>query len=507
MSTAKVSEDPWLNPQEIFLTDLKDDEETTTAVEAVNAVRAAESESKDEACNESDVDQVELFVGNLRKDVEQDLVISKLQSLFSTISVELSIEKFRPLQRGSNKAKHLFVKMENMEDIEKIVDNFDGYSDSEIVFAERTLKVCPKHYKPSRKRRKRKRKNSLARKEDECLENIDFDKLDLRRVEMIRRCMSAPCIVEQQSMAMEERKRDFLVMGQILKCEDRTTEYKRGGGKYPRKFLMHDVRKYTCAFLNSEGGSLFIGVADDGKVFGIPSNRKEEDIIRVLIDNIISGFQPPIFPKSYCVNFIPVLPHADYEPVDTNDHCFKVLEVKIFPPPAKGNSYLYETDKGEAYIRRDGSVQGPLKASQIIEWCKNDNKMDCENHSVNEKLDESLKCTSEEHSSGAELLKITSSNLEYHELQGQVFNLSSKEQFGGISINGRHLDMASLKKLCEIEAHIRERQQNIEMEIGVLKDHYAARERVLQVELERAKCLLKKERKKRRPKSATCTLL
>ena len=260
MSTATLSEDPWLNPQEIFLTDLKDNEETTIAVEADNAVLAAESETKDEACNESDVDQVELFVGNLRKDVEQDLVISKLQSLFSTISVELSIEKFRPLQRGSNKAKHLFVKMENMEDIEKIVDNFDGYSDSDIVFAERTLKVCPKHYKPSRKRRRRKRKNSLVKKEDEFSENFDSDKRDLCRVEIVRRSMSAPCIVEQQSLAMEERKRDFLVMGQILKCEDRTTEYKRGGGKYPRKFLMHDVRKYTCAFLNSEGKFNFCSI-------------------------------------------------------------------------------------------------------------------------------------------------------------------------------------------------------------------------------------------------------
>ena len=36
---------------------------------------------------------------------------------------------------------------------------------------------------------------------------------------------------------------------------------------------------------------------------------------------------------------------------------------------------LYETDKGDVFVRRDGSVQGPLKASQIIDWCKHDKEL------------------------------------------------------------------------------------------------------------------------------------
>ena len=44
-----------------------------------------------------------------------------------------------------------------------------------------------------------------------------------------------------------------LVTGQTLPNEDRRIEYKIGSGKYLRKHLIGHVRKYSCAFLNSEG--------------------------------------------------------------------------------------------------------------------------------------------------------------------------------------------------------------------------------------------------------------
>ena len=45
----------------------------------------------------------------------------------------------------------------------------------------------------------------------------------------------------------------------------------------------------------------------------------------------------------------------------------KVIEVEVEQGTA---AQLYETDRGEVYIRRDGSVQGPLKASDIQEWTR-----------------------------------------------------------------------------------------------------------------------------------------
>ena len=55
------------------------------------------------------------------------------------------------------------------------------------------------------------------------------------------------------------------VQGTRLGNETRCVEFKCGQGGYIRKQLIQHVAKYMCAFLNSEGGVLVIGVVDDGK--------------------------------------------------------------------------------------------------------------------------------------------------------------------------------------------------------------------------------------------------
>lgn len=47
--------------------------------------------------------------------------------------------------------------------------------------------------------------------------------------------------------------------------ESRVVEYKAGGGKYTTNILPAHINKYGSAFLNSSGGTLCIGVNDDGK--------------------------------------------------------------------------------------------------------------------------------------------------------------------------------------------------------------------------------------------------
>ena len=44
------------------------------------------------------------------------------------------------------------------------------------------------------------------------------------------------------------------------------------------------LQKYCAAFLNTEGGSIFFGVHDDGRVLGVSLNKGERDKIRLFID-------------------------------------------------------------------------------------------------------------------------------------------------------------------------------------------------------------------------------
>ena len=46
--------------------------------------------------------------------------------------------------------------------------------------------------------------------------------------------------------------------------ESRVVEYKAGGGNYTSNILPAHINKYGSAFLNSSGGTLCIGVNDDG---------------------------------------------------------------------------------------------------------------------------------------------------------------------------------------------------------------------------------------------------
>ena len=56
------------------------------------------------------------------------------------------------------------------------------------------------------------------------------------------------------------------VLRQKLGNETRNVEYKCGQGNYKDKHFFRHVSIYMSAFLNSDGGTLLIGVDDDGRI-------------------------------------------------------------------------------------------------------------------------------------------------------------------------------------------------------------------------------------------------
>lgn len=158
--------------------------------------------------------------------------------------------------------------------------------------------------------------------------------------------------------------RECLFYGAFIGGETRNVEFKQGSGEYLTTTLKHHLRKYTCAFLNSEGGSLFVGVEDSGLVRGAKCDHKEEDRIRLLTDSLLKTFKPQVFPTAYTLSFIPVIKAED------TGIFLKVIRLSVHPPKPHAEPLLYETDQGEVYLRRDGSIQGPLSGSAIQEWCR-----------------------------------------------------------------------------------------------------------------------------------------
>ncbi|XP_051044631.1 schlafen-like protein 1 isoform X2 [Phodopus roborovskii] len=170
---------------------------------------------------------------------------------------------------------------------------------------------------------------------------------------------SDSAIVHQEIVGQEQ-----LFQGAFLGSETRNVEFKRGSGEYLSLAFKHHVRRYVCAFLNSEGGSLLVGVEDSGLVQGIHCSHRDEDRTRLLVDSILQGFKPQVFPNAYTLTFIPVISTSK-----TNIP-LKVLRLTVHTPKAQGEPQLYETDQGEVFLRRDGSIQGPLSVGAIQDWCR-----------------------------------------------------------------------------------------------------------------------------------------
>ena len=104
--------------------------------------------------------------------------------------------------------------------------------------------------------------------------------------------------------------------------------------------------KTLCAFLNRDGGFLVVGVYDDRKIVGIPSNECDR-FLSQFIDCIVGGSliitsdNQRIHPDCIKASCIPV----------TNDNF--VLVVKATPLP----DVTYKLNTGEVYIRVNASNQ------------------------------------------------------------------------------------------------------------------------------------------------------
>jgi hypothetical protein len=80
--------------------------------------------------------------------------------------------------------------------------------------------------------------------------------------------------------------------------ENQFVEFKRLKGLHLQMIL-----NYICGFLNSYGGSLYIGIADDGYVKGITLSRQDIDQFQVDLDRCLRLFHPRVFPDQIQLTF------------------------------------------------------------------------------------------------------------------------------------------------------------------------------------------------------------
>jgi ATP-dependent DNA helicase RecG len=78
---------------------------------------------------------------------------------------------------------------------------------------------------------------------------------------------------------------DNTVLSQLLaRCESAQVEFKAGAGKESH------VEEAACAFLNARGGSVVLGVRDDGRLVGVPDAEEKAQAVR---QRLLKGISPP----------------------------------------------------------------------------------------------------------------------------------------------------------------------------------------------------------------------
>ena len=168
-----------------------------------------------------------------------------------------------------------------------------------------------------------------------------------------------------------------------------------------------------------------IGVDDTCKVFGVSCTRKQEDVARCQIDNTIKQFQPHVSPHMYMVEFIPVrLMQNDTIEFDCIDPLLKVLEVSVVRQNIM--TTLYATDKDSVFVRRDGSVEGPLRIFQIVEWFRTNFASQINNSNI-KNLNNQSECSNQQNTSSinqsdSSILELVR-NVSCRQEQVSIFNI------------------------------------------------------------------------------------
>ena len=134
----------------------------------------------------------------------------------------------------------------------------------------------------------------------------------------------------------------------------------RATTKMVRKSGLESFRATTktviCAFLNSEGGSLFFGVDDKGKIVGTRLTQEQYDqFLQHINHDFHHMFHPTLDISIYAIQRHQVLNSKGFAITDTF-----VIEIKAIKPQSDETYFVKAGQNWTPFYRRDATVQKML---------------------------------------------------------------------------------------------------------------------------------------------------
>lgn len=153
-----------------------------------------------------------------------------------------------------------------------------------------------------------------------------------------------------------EKANGYYLNQEVKIFEDHYNEFKQ----YYKK--IESYTRYICAFLNVRGGTLYLGINDQGLVKGIHLTRKKRDEFLLELDQNLKRFTPPVHADECFVSFCPIFVDVKKKK-EVNDKY--VIEIKV-----KKSCYneLYFNESGECWVKKLASISllNPIEIKYFI---------------------------------------------------------------------------------------------------------------------------------------------
>lgn len=169
-------------------------------------------------------------------------------------------------------------------------------------------------------------------------------------------------VLQKQMVITEEEKvKQMIILGENLYCEFKSSMRWDYNEEAPSKTLEHVIMKSISAFSNSDGGTLLVGVRDDGEILGLEKDYtclKEEgkDYFELHLRTLLSN----MFGVAYPVSNIKV----DFPKINGNEIC------RINIRPGDKPLYITSNEKGsgktEKFFVRSGNSSRQISSLKEI---------------------------------------------------------------------------------------------------------------------------------------------
>ena len=184
--------------------------------------------------------------------------------------------------------------------------------------------------------------------------------------------IDAPKIIminEIECFKVSGKPSQFVYENQITLSENCKTEFKtfiKGDFKYGTQNTFYIILKYICSFLNSFGGTMYLGIKDDGTVTGVEVSHKIQKDFEEFINLELDKFHPHVHPWQVDIQYHNIMIPGNKLALFRR----KIVQINVL---CHHFNQLYVTGNDEIHIRRAASTNNliPVEIVHLLKLRNN----------------------------------------------------------------------------------------------------------------------------------------